>query len=201
MQESKLKEDINIITKINSSIGKYKNEIIDKCEKGEVSFCNESVSTETDHYTVAYEFEKSDTTIAIEYRCREYNKQKYYGNCTVTKQYNEENLRHEACLFNGDTLYHYTTVLSDKAPLFFIDYHFYIGKYYYIFMCNSSMLSESQYIYFMQHVDSLINVRGNTLPELPGTDTVSLQEFRASGEMLEIFDANPFLQNCGNASN
>nr|WP_320117930.1 hypothetical protein [uncultured Marinifilum sp.] len=188
-----MKNDINKIIEINSSIRNYKTEILKMCKNGKVAVCDESMSGNMEFYTISYEFEKSDTTIAIVYKCREYNCRKYYGNCNVVKQYDIGNLKHEVCLFNNDTLYHYTTVLCDKAPRFFIDYQFKTGKYYYMFTCNSSSLSEGQYIYFMLHIDSLINVKGNTLPELPSIDTISLQEFRESGKMLKISVANPFL--------
>ena len=192
-QQIELEGDIDRLVEINSNIGDYKTEILQMHERGEFTVFNESISKKEEHYTASYEFEKSDTAIAIVYRCREYNNRKTYGGCAVAKQYNEGELKHEASLFNNDTLYHYTTVLSGKAPRFFVDYNFKTGKYFYMFMCNSGLLSEGQYIYFMQNIDSLRKIKGNILPELPSIDSISLREYRENGTMQKVFENNLFL--------
>lgn len=188
----KLKNDLKEIEKINTTIKEYQVEILDKCLKRDVSMCNESISGNMDQYTVSYLLEKSDTIISIVYSCREYNGKKIYRDCTVAKQYCERGLMHEISLFNKDTLYHFTSK-SEEAARFFVDYKFKVGKYYYMFMCNNGLLSEGQRIYFLQHIDSLIKVRGDTLPELPSVDKISLQKYKENGEMIKVFEANPFL--------
>lgn len=72
---------------------------------------------------------------------------------------------------NKDTLYHFTA-RRDDIPLISgrilkkENMNFIRGKYYYLY--KYGRYNWKQRKYFELHQDSLIKVRGNALPELPG---------------------------------
>lgn len=82
---------------------------------------------------------------------------------TFWKTFRSNGFYYRIVLNYNDTIYFYRS--HDSS---FKDKEFIIGKYKY--QVNHMELSESQLNYYHQNMDSLLGLRGDTLPELPGIE-------------------------------
>ncbi|MDE5423336.1 hypothetical protein L3073_14040 [Ancylomarina sp. DW003] len=171
----------------------YKSKILDLVTDDKYQYEIDYEANDTLLYTVNFEFINSDTTIQINYR--NYGVASFDGisGCTLFKSYYKDEVLNELCLFNSDTLFHYTILSEIKSPRFFLDYEFIKGKYLFMGIYNCGFASSSQHVYLLQCIDSLKNVRGNDLPELPKSDYSNLREFMETDEYREIHSNNLYL--------
>ncbi len=112
------------------------------------------------------ELKKEDTTYYIEYSFIKKTK-KYYPSGVYKSYTTPKRICHRMELLNNDTLYAFHCNKEDS--LFFPNYIFSTGKYYYMAKRRLNM-NEKQYRFYQQHKDSLIHVKGNDLPPLPESE-------------------------------
>jgi hypothetical protein len=111
----------------------------------------------------------SDTTISLGFSCARQNEGVYYIIDGFTKTFVKDSLYFELSLHNYDTLYFFSRLNAFKNKSlqhYYIDsLNFIVGKYYYL--NQHEKYTSGQKKFFMKHKDSLLKIRGNTLPPLP----------------------------------
>lgn len=188
-----IKSDINSICKINELLMPYKFQVLDLVEKLEYQYEVDYDTNDTLMYNVNFEFSHADTIIQINYRNYGVSSIDMISGCTLFKSYYKDEVLNEICLFNSDTLFHYTILPKIESPRFFLDYKFIKGKYLFMGIHNCGFTSSSQYVYFLQNIDSLKKIRGNDLPELLKSDCFNQREFMKTDEYREIHRNNLYL--------
>lgn len=115
-----------------------------------------------DDTTFRFEFWYYDSNSTWYSRTRQhYQIDEYYITYLKNQLYNE------TLLLKGDTMYSYSCDTSDYKLVYddISNLDFEVGKYY--FLSKFCHISYGQREYFNQHMDSLVRIRGNNLPELP----------------------------------
>lgn len=71
-------------------------------------------------------------------------------------------------IMDTDTLCYFKYPVYDSSQKYFI-----VGKYYYLFSdpCEMERFTICQHSFFQVHLDSLVKIKGNELPELPCDST------------------------------
>lgn len=149
--------------KMNQQLGEHLSDLNEK------ESCKIETSLNRWHIKHFYEDQKleeyrlyrknADTIIEISFIFNK-NSNKY-ENIDLNKFfYSKDDSFYYSIHLNCDTLYIYRQrSLSSSGK------EFLIGKYYYLYKFNH--LNSGQKVYFEEHMDSLINVKGNDLPKLP----------------------------------
>ena len=79
---------------------------------------------------------------------------------SYTKEYNNDDYKYILYMVYSDTMYFYRTPINNNE-----EKYFYTGKYYYL--DENIKLTLCQREYYLKHVDSLVKVKGNDVPDLP----------------------------------
>ncbi len=112
---------------------------------------------------------KGDTAISFCFSYFKNGGEGYYKLDDYVKSFSNSGKYYEMALLNSDTVYFFETTKDstydeDTRPNY-KNYIFIIGKYYYHY--SRGKLRNGQRLYFEKHKDSLLEIRGNDLNELP----------------------------------
>lgn len=120
-----------------------------------------------------------DTSFVLNFSFYKTNFKFNYEVEEFVKRYPENGLFYELSTTDSDTLYELYSNIQKNNHYYLNECSFIQGKYYY--MNKYGLLRIGQSIYFDKHRDSLKNIRGNDLPELPelflpNNDTIEYEE-------------------------
>jgi hypothetical protein len=166
-----INEDIRTISKLNKNVKNIQNLLVDSIDYNNI-FLKEI-------YNGLYEYNnfisvtKFDTIYNLSYTKLISKQDTLYYRVLFTKNYSENGNCHVVELFNNDTLYHFISPkkIEDSHPT--LDYTFLKGKYFFEAERSGWYHPIDSKTYFYLNIDSLINVRGDSLPDLPVVDSIS----------------------------
>ena len=153
--QTDLQKHIKNIAKINHLV------------KNENWHIKQEFKTETDEYYLLHK-EIKDTLYVLSFSYFPYVNN--YKHERYLKSFVKNNCYHEYSLCNKDTLYYFTSN-SNSNPnktghaIYLKNMIFHKGWYYYLY--STGHYNPNQKLYFERHKDSLIQLKGSNLPELP----------------------------------
>ncbi len=189
-----IKKDVEKLSEINSNI-KHVSEVLGSSDDLDNIYMKE-ITDDLIRYSNNIKANINDTSFVLVYTNSIYinqNNFNRYSSIIFTKHYFEDDRFHSLEIFNQDTLYHFTSLKSIEDSRFYEDYHFKKGKYFFIYERSRRYDTFGQKIYFYYNYDSLLNVKGNNVPDLPSIDSVSMKDFHYSEFYKEFKKDKPYI--------